>query len=484
MQDNAERNIIQDADILLVITPPVFTMMPHIGVAYLSSFLRHRGFRVDVYDLSLRLFNKARQGLKRFWGVDCVNSFFQEQIAENISKNFTRELDGFVEDLLSTRTKAIGFSVNLISIYLANKIAEKIKRRDPGRLIIFGGPGTFFKHPRDLVIPTFADIYVIGEGENTLLSILRAYYNNAKITSSPGILLAKDLGKIKPLLPEAIQDLNQIPFPDFSGFRLREYNQGFDYKPLPLLLSRGCIRRCTYCIDHIMWPKYRFRAPSQIMEEINYHMLKNNTRAFEFIDLICNGNLEQLSGISDLIIESKLKFEWVSYAIIRKDMEFSLFSKLNQAGCHTLIYGVESGSDRILKKMGKAYTAQEASEVIRNTHQSGICTNINIIVGFPGETEEDFNQTIDFVLKNKDYIDEITNISGFTLFPAAEVGVNKDNYGVYWQEGTDPMLFTDSNGLDRQARNKRVAKLVGIVNDLKLNRAIVNKPVLNPKVRQ
>jgi hypothetical protein len=243
MQDSVERNIIQDADILLVVTPPVFTMMPHIGVAYLSSFLRDRGFRVDVHDLSLRLFNKARPGLKRFWRVDCVNSFFQEQIAANIFKNFNRELDGFVEAILSTRTKVIGFSVNLISIYLANKIAEKIKRKDPERLIIFGGPGTFFKHPRDLIVPAFADIYVIGEGENTLLSILKACYNNAKIVSAPGILLAKDLGKIEPLLPEAIQDLNQIPFPDFSGFRLREYNQGFDYKPLPLLLSRGCTRR-------------------------------------------------------------------------------------------------------------------------------------------------------------------------------------------------------------------------------------------------
>ena len=484
MQNNAEPDIVQDADILLVITPPVFTMMPHIGVAYLSSYLKQQGFKVRVHDLSLRLFNNSSPDLKRFWDVKCINSFFQEQIAENIFKNFGKDLDKFVDELLSTKTKVIGFSVNLVSIYLANKIAEKIKRRDPQRLIIFGGPGTFFKHPRDLVVPTFADVYVIGEGEATLLKILKAYSNNVKITRSPGILLAKDVGKIKPEPSEVIRDLNQIPFPDFSGFRLEEYNQGSDYRPLPILLSRGCIRSCTYCIDHIMWPKYRFRSPEHIMGEIKYHILRNNTRAFEFIDLICNGNLEQLSGISDLIIASNLKFDWVSYAVIREDMKSSLFIKMKQAGCHTLIYGVESGSDRILKKMGKAYTAEEAAQVIRKTHQSGICTNINIIVGFPGESEEDFNQTVDFVLKNKDYIDEVTNISGFTLFPAASVGVNKDRYGVRWQEGTDPMLFIDANGLNREARNERVSRLVEIVNNLKLNKAIVNRPVLNPKVRQ
>ncbi|MDD5027093.1 MAG: radical SAM protein [Candidatus Omnitrophica bacterium] len=484
MQNNLSQSTIKDADILLVVTAPFFTKMPHIGVAYLSSYLNRQGFKADIYDLSLELFNNSKQDLKRFWGVECVNSFFQEQIAENILKNFAQELDEFVENLLLTKTRVIGFSVNLISIYVANKIAEKIKRKDPGRFIIFGGPGVFFEHPRDLIMPGFADVYVIGEGEAQLFNILKSYYNNSVIVSAPGILLAKDLGKIKTVPSESIRDLDQIPFPDFSGFRLGEYNQGSDYKPLPLLLSRGCIRHCTYCIDHIMWPKYRFRSPLHIMEEINYHIRKNRATSFEFIDLICNGSLEQLSGISDLIINSGLKFNWVSYAVIRKEMEPALFRKLKQAGCHTLIYGVESGSDRILEKMGKAYTAQEAAGVIRNTHQAGICTNINIIVGFPGETEEDFNQTIDFVLKNKDHIDEITNISGFTLFPAADVGVNKDKYGVTWEEGTDPMLFTDSNGLDRESRNRRVAKMVEMVSSLKLHKAIVNKPVLNPKVRQ
>ncbi|MBP7836006.1 MAG: radical SAM protein [Candidatus Omnitrophica bacterium] len=484
MQNNLKPKAIKDADILLVVTAPFFTKMPHIGVAYLSSFLRQQGFQAEVYDLSLKLFNNSPQDLKRFWRVDCVNSFFQEQIAENIFRNFSSEIDEFVKEVLATKTRVIGFSVNLVSIYVANKIAERIKRKDPQRLIIFGGPGTYFKHPRELVMPSFADIYVIGEGEATLLNILRSYYSRSAITTSPGILLAKDLGKVQPVPSEGIRDLNQVPFPDFSGFRLGEYSQDSDYKPLPLLLSRGCIRRCTYCIDHIMWPRYRFRSPAHIMEEISYHMLKNNAKAFEFIDLICNGSLEQLSGIADLIIASGLKFNWVSYAIIRKDMPPSLFTKLKQAGCHTLIYGVESGSDRILGKMGKAFTSREAAEVIRNSHQSGICTSINIIVGFPGETEEDFNQTVDFVLENKDHINEITNISGFTLFPAADVGVHKEKYGITWNENTDPMLFTDANGLDREARNRRVAKMVEIVSNLKLSQAIVNKPVLNPQVKQ
>ena len=481
--DKVKGNI-KNLDILLVIAPPFFIKMPHIGVAYLASFLTHKGFRVSVFDLSLKLHNIVTDELKRFWHVDCINSFFQSEIADMISKNFENEISKFVEEFLATDTRVIGFSVNMISIYVANRIAKMIKAKDPQRLIIFGGAGTFSKHPRDRIKPSFADVYVIGEGEFTLFNILDAYYSNRKIPNATGILLAKDLGKYQPELSPNIQNLDEVPFPTFSGFDLKEYNQGQDYKPLPLLLSRGCIRRCTYCIDYLMWPKFRFRSPGHIMNEIKYHVMNNNVKAFEVSDLTCNGNLRQLSELCDLIIDSGLKFSWVSYAIIRRDMDFKLLEKMKKAGCHTLIYGVENGSDRILKLMGKGYTSKEASEVIQNTNKAGICTNINIIVGFPGENEDDFNQTIEFIRQNKDYINEVTNISGCTLFPIADIGRNKKKYGVYWEEDTDPMFFRDSNALDREGRNERVTRLVGIVNNLKISKSIVNKPSLNPEVKE
>jgi len=457
--------------------------MPHIGIAYLVSFLKQKGYRVAVEDLSLKLHNNSPSEMKKFWHIDCVNSFFQSEIAENIYKNFRKEIAEFVDRFLETKTKVVGFSVNIISIYLANKIAQEIKAKDRQRLIIFGGPGTFYSHPRDQIKPNFNDIYVIGEGEFTLGHLLDDYYKGKKINNVPGILLAKDLGSFQPALPAEIKNLDELSYPTFSEFSLSEYNQGNDYKPLPLLLSRGCIGRCSYCIDHLMWPHYRYRSAANIMREIEYHIQNNNARAFEMIDLTCNGNLKQLAELCDLIIDSGFKFSWVSYAIIRKGMDSCLLTKMKRAGCHTIIYGVENGSDRVLKRMGKTYTSGEASDVIQDTHKAGICTNINIIVGFPEETEDDFTQTMDFIRKNKDYIDEITNVSACTLFPAADIGCNKEKYGISWEEGTDPMLFCDSNGLDRKGRNDRVARLIKIIDELGLSKSIVNKPSLNPEVK-
>src|SRR3989338_2634757 len=296
--------------VALVIPPPFFTKMPHIGVAYLSRFLAFKGFNVDVYDLSVKLHNLASAELKKFWGIDCSNSFFISEIADNILANFDKEIGQFIEDLLSGPAMLIGFSVNMSSLYIANRMAKIIKDRDSKRLILFGGAGVFFKHPRELIQPSFADIYVIGEGEAALLNIVESYSNHKEIKNAPGIFLAKYLTAFQPLPSPDIVNLDCIPFPTFKGFDLGEYNYGDSYKPLPLLLSRGCIRRCTYCIDCIMWSKYRFRSPEQIMNEIKYHVFNNNTKAFEFNDLTCNGNLQQLSRLCELIIESRLKFDW------------------------------------------------------------------------------------------------------------------------------------------------------------------------------
>jgi len=80
-------------------------------------------------------------------------------------------------------------------------------------------------------------------------------------------------------------------------------------------------------------------------------------------------------------------------------------------------------------------------------------------------------------------VNEVTNVSGCTLFPEADLGRNKRKYGVLFQDGTDPMLFTDTNGVDRVERHKRVARMVEQINAMGLSKAIVNEAALNPTVK-
>lgn len=478
----SDRNI-AGKDVLLVVPPPFFTRMPPLGPSYLTTYLKEHGYAVELFDLNVLLFNMSSGPIKELWSPECTNLFFQSEIADNIGNAFKGEISDFVEWVISSDVRVIAFSVNMISIYLANSLAERIKARDKSRVIVFGGPATYFKHPRELITPGFVDYFVIGEGEAVFLSLVRRLKKGEDIHLEPGILPAHRVGNCLPAPAVLCGNLDLLPHPTYEELDLSAYNTGSDYKPLPLLLSRGCINRCSYCIDHIMWPKYRVRTAQHAFREIEYHCRVNKTLAFEWNDLLCNGNLRVLESLCDLIIASRLEFSWVSYAVIRSDMTSRLCEKLKKAGCHTLIYGMEHSSKEILKGMKKGYTSAQAQKVLRMTHQAGICTNVNIIVGFPGEIQADLDALAVFLDQNKDYISEVTNISGFTLFPHSYIGQNDKRYGLSWDKESDPMLFKDTNGLDYHGRLARVAKFCKIVEDMGLRSSIINRPKLNPLVK-
>ncbi len=480
MEKNLNQISDENLDILLVIPPPVWTKMPHLGIAYLATFLKSKGIKVGLYDFNLKLYNSMPEHMRCYWQMDCLNSFSAMEINEKIYSYFQDKIRSLAEEILSTDVKIVGFSVNAISMFIANKIARLIKSKDSKRIIVFGGPAVFFKTQRIFIDHRFVDVVVAGEGERALFDIITRFKKGKKIRNNFNMLLERQSRFYNMPLVKGIENLDTIPHPTFIEFNLKEYNQGNDYKPVPMLLSRGCIGRCSYCIDRFMWSGYRYRSAEHIIQELRYHMDVNKVNVFEFNDLICNGNLDELSKLCDFIIGSGIKIDWVSYAVIRKDMGQELFDKLKRSGCSTLIYGLESGSDRILRKMRKFYTAKDAKRILKLTHEANIFTNINIIVGFPGETEEDFNDTIEFIYRNRENIDELTNISAFCLFFDAEVNHFRNKYGVILEKGLDPILFKDTNGLDRADRNRRLDKLVKVSEQLGIRKAIVNKPKLDP----
>lgn len=484
MRSNIFKNNLVGKDILLVVPPPFFPRMPPLGPAYLVNYLKYKGHKPELLDLNVYLHNRASEETRRFWEPTFTNSFFETDIAKIFYDKFRGELNDFVDWVLGSEIRIVGFSVNQVSFFLAERLAQAIKSKDKTRVIIFGGPVMFFNHPRDTLQPGVVDYTVVGEGEVLLASMVERIKKGEKIGREPGVVSGEDLGLYAPSPAPQVAHLDLLPFPTFEEFDLPAYNMGSDYKPLPLLLSRGCVKKCSYCVDHIIWPRYRTRSAQHTFQEIEYHCRVNKAKAFEFNDLLCNGNLRELGSLCDLIIEAGLKFDWVSYAIIRSDMTAELLSKMKGAGCHTIIYGMEHSSAKVLKNMNKGFSAQEAEKVIRLTHEAGICTNVNVIVGFPGETEEDLDEVVAFLRRNRNYIDEVTNISGCTLFPDSPMGQDPQRFGILLKEGEDPMLFRDTANLDRKARNERVARFSKIVEDIGLRKSIINRPQLNPLAQE
>lgn len=459
----------KNADVLLIMPPPWQTKMPPLGIAYLCSYLKQKNYKPAVSDLNLELFNNAIGRQTSLWDISTINHMSPHSILKYTQHHFGQSINDFVSEILSTNIKIIALSVTFVNLLIAEYIAELIKLKDPSRTIIIGGPGCFWPCDRKLLTKNVIDAFVLGEGENPLGNILDRIAINKNFEGIKAVTKNFEKIEIDPIL-----EISSIPYPSFEEFEIHQYNKGHDYKPLPILASRGCIGKCTYCVDRHMLKPFRTRTPQNIVSEIKNHIKNHNVKNFEFNDLLCNGSLQHLEELCDLITKEKLDIVWTSYAMIRKNISSNLLEKMKTSGCNDICYGVESGSDNTLRKMNKFYTTNDAQDLIRRTKASGIITRINIIVGYPLETKDDFKQTLNFIKRNKNYIDEITNVSEFVLNPGSDIGNNPEKYEVKLEDHSNLTKWEDSQGLNATIRKERLIQTVSLINSLKIKTTIIN----------
>jgi radical SAM superfamily enzyme YgiQ (UPF0313 family) len=459
-------------EIILVNIPPWGIVMPPLGIAYLATYLKSKGVKVIVYDLNERLYRAAKAAEKKIWDLDTINAMSPATIAGNLFTAFEPQIREFIEELQPA--SIVGCSANnLISTTFSGMLGRCIKARHPGATIIVGGPGCFHSWDRQSVPKGAVDFFVIGEGEEALYRLLQD--RRSGIPDIPGVISAADDEATHYCIPRAsILDIDSIPFPTFEEFDMRWYGNGKPYRPLPLLMSRGCINQCSYCIDCYMNSPFRARSPEKIIAEIKHHLDRYGITHVEFNDLLCNGNLVQLEKMCEGLIRENLGILWISYAAIRKNMTEELLKKMEQAGCTSLCYGIESGSDPVLRKMNKHYTRNDAAAVIRKTYDAGIEVRINIIVGFPGETDADFRQTLDFVHENKRFITQVTNVSSFVMMPGADVGIYPHRYGIRFADKQDLGSWTDESGLTPARRVARAQEVCRCLRDWAIPNLITN----------
>ena len=310
----------------------------------------------------------------------------------------------------------------------------------------------------------------MGEGEGALASGVE---RNGDFSGISGTIIPVgggylDNGRARPI------DINRIPFPTFEQFDLNKYTE----KTLPMLSSRGCIARCAFCDDHLTWGRYRYRKAEFVLDELRWHVKKNGISHFWFNDLLINGSNKHLERLCDLIIERGLDIRWIALAIVRRDTTEALLKKMRRAGCYTLNYGIESGSDKILKRMGASYTVSEAEQVLELMRRADINTQLNFIVGFPGETEAEFMETLQFIRRNREWICGISNLNTCTLVENSPLGNSPGSYGTLPRPGWEPAdgLFETEDGTCYEERVDRVKRTASLIEKLDLSIWTSNAP--------
>jgi len=451
--------------IALIQCPAWGRQNPPLAISILATYLRRNDKEVYLFDLNNALFHEVKNEDKLSWQLS--NEAFWENKAKvlEFASKYDRLLDYFVREILETEANIVGFSTFNSSKELSLLIASKIKKLDRNIKIIFGGPHCAPHIQGGVIIKDdTVDMIVIGEGEVTLNELIDIIEKRGDVDFCSGTWLRKE-GKIIECGKRApIKDLNELPFVDFSDFPLDAYSEPYR---LPLYLSRGCPNKCVYCNENVFWQTYRFRSGKRVFEEMKYQLSKQKQVShFDFVDSLVNASVNELSYLADLIIEEDLKITWGGQAMIRSFMTPELLKKLKRSGCVCLAYGMESGSQKVLDLMRKGFKVEEATRVIRDTHNAGIDAVTNFMFGFPGETDEDFEKTLDFITQNREYISTVNPSLAYTAIGVGtylydhpqEYNIDLSAGYLYWKSNDGKNTYEK-----RQERYEKFCKVVSFL---------------------
>jgi radical SAM superfamily enzyme YgiQ (UPF0313 family) len=255
-----------------------------------------------------------------------------------------------------------------------------------------------------LVTAPEIDIIVRGEGEETIIELLRALEHKQPLSKIEGISYRKD-GRVEsnPVCSKIV-DLDSLPF---LAYHLLPWKR---YKPHPphgralpfaaIITSRGCPYRCSYCSKPVFGNKFRGQSPERVVEEINYHKRGLGIKEFAFYDDVFTLNKRRAYAIVDEMMGRGLKIHWTCET--RADLvDKELLRRMKQAGCYSIAYGIESASQEIVNTLNRDVTIEQVEEAVRLSQEVGLQTIGYFMIGSPGESRETIRQTIQFAKKLK-----------------------------------------------------------------------------------
>jgi radical SAM superfamily enzyme YgiQ (UPF0313 family) len=173
---------------------------------------------------------------------------------------------------------------------------------------------------------------------------------------------------------------------------------------LTTLTSRGCYwKKCTFCADYdTASMQYRVKEIHKLIEELRFLKEKYKTNYFYFADEMISPQM--FDKISGALIKENLKIKYYTQAR-PKDFNLELLKKMKRSGCTTIMWGVESACQRILDLINKGTEIQETENILRQSHEAKIKNAVYAFGGFPTETEEEYQKTIEWLKRNREYID-------------------------------------------------------------------------------
>jgi len=299
----------------------------------------------------------------------------------SISRHPGKELAGVLRFFLP---EVIGIGFLTPQAEFVKKLVSDLRRLCPDSFVIGGGAHSSAL-PRETLEEIPFDAVVVGEGDFALAG-----------------LLASDSDPLdqKILIGKSLQNLDELPLPAWEIFDISRYrNTHMLTRKNPvgwIETSRGCPHECPYCTKAVFGRGFRPKSPPRVIREIR-RMLELGFQEIHLVDDNFVTDRGRALEICEQIIRNRLEFPWAPVIGVRVDgLDHELLSRMQRAGCYRICLGIESGSQRILDRIGKKITLEQVEEVVDNCRQLGLETFGYFMIGLPGEDEESMLATIRF----------------------------------------------------------------------------------------
>lgn len=324
------------------------------GLYYIGAILKENGYPVEI--LNFHAMAKEQQK---------INAILKEKKAD-----------------------VIGFSVLNANRWGAIDIARTAKKINPKIKIVFGGVSAaflwkhFLKHFKEI------DAVVIGEGELSFLSFIRAVEAGQNFETVKGIAFRKGKEIIRTEDQQRIQSLDDLPMP--AGY--------FTYQHVAL--TRGCAGNCTFCGSPEFWNrKVRFHSPEYFVNQLEL-LYQRGIRFFYVSDDTFTMREDYVIEICNKLIEKNLNISWAAISRVNYVSE-NMLVLMRKAGCIQISFGVESGSEKIRNLLNKNITKEQIKRAFSLTAKYGILARAYFIYGCPGENDDTIQETIDLISEIK-----------------------------------------------------------------------------------
>lgn len=357
------------------------------------------------------------------------------------------ELIEYCKDLVSP---IIGATSQSYSRYEAIDIIRRIKEVNPTSIAVVGGKHFTFCAQDTLEHIKEIDIVVRGEGEITFYELVKALRNKEDINSIDGITYRRQDEIINNKDREQEKDINKfsldydkIPELGFSrGVLLRNYEKE-QIHSYPVLLGRGCSQKCVFCSFRMM--KYRVRSFESVMDEIIYLKERYNKNYFTFTDPSFSERKAFVREFCERLIRDNLGIKW--YCEARVDTPIELLELMAKAGCISLDFALESGSDKVLKAIRKNINVDQVFNFAKNCKRLGIRTLVFVMVSLPEETEDDAKQTLEAARELSKYCTNVT-LNTALITPGTDLEIIAKEKGILpsdfsWYEDRFNHQYTD-----------------------------------------